>query len=393
MLRLELPELLAQPGTLLYIGANPEMHTALEMLHQAGHRITVLEIWPDYVQALRQPPLSAWVDEVVTGDARYVDRLLGGRQFDVVFWFHGPEHIRREEFEPLMTRLEARAERLVVLGAPWGNTLGQGPKPYDHHISFYYARDWEALGYEVRTIPPMDAHMGHMLGWKWQQGRPRETIVVYTANIDGYDTMWPAPDDVECVCFADKPVDAPGWDVRQVERVFDHPKADALWFKYQPHLYFPESSCTIWVDANIGFRTHPADLPFFGRKVGIAVRPHLARDCIYEEAQAVVIARYAPPEIVEAQTRAMEDASYPRHNGLSETGVLIRFNRPEVSRFNEAVWEDICRWGSWRDQLSFDFVLWRLEIRVELIPGGPLINAEHPLFKYWRHNREHGSGS
>lgn len=169
-MRQELPQLLTHPGTLLYIGANPEMHTALEMLHQAGHRITVLEVWPDYLKALRQPPLSAWVDEVVAGDVRDVDDLLGDRRFDVVFWFHGPEHIKREEFEPLMIRLEARAGRLVVLGAPWGNTLGPGPKLYDHHISFYYEQDWEALGYETRTIPPPDKHGGHLLGWKWMDG-------------------------------------------------------------------------------------------------------------------------------------------------------------------------------------------------------------------------------
>lgn len=215
------------------------------------------------------------------------------------------------------------------------------------------------------------------------------TIVVYTANIGGYDWLWPAPKDIKCICFTNGPVDAPGWEVRQIKRVFGTPKADALRFKYLPHLYFPESSCTIWVDANIGFRSHPAELLDLAYESGMAVRPHPVRDCIYEEALAIVTALRAPEEIVQEQVRAMESAGYPAYNGLSETGILVRFNRPEVCRFNEAMWADICRWASWRDQLSFNYVGWQMGIKWGAILGGSLFDDDHPLFRW----RWHGCAS
>ena len=163
----ELPELFAGCGSLLYIGANDEMHTGLELLSAAGYDITIVEVWPPHLGELRCPPLSELVGHVVEGDVREIDDLGLAVGYDVVMWFHGPEHIQRHEFEPTLAKLEDLTVGLIVLGAPWGNTMGLGPYPYAHHISYYEEADWEALGYEVRTMPPKDAHGGHMLGWKW----------------------------------------------------------------------------------------------------------------------------------------------------------------------------------------------------------------------------------
>ena len=162
-LREELPWLFEEPGELLYVGAKARMHTALEMLHQAGHRITVLEAWPEYCAQLRKDPLARWVDEVVQGDVRE----WNGPCVDVVFWYHGPEHIEQDELPLVLATLEATTRQLVVIGAPWGKTNGGGTNPYGHHVSAHYEDDWQALGYETRTIPPMDVPGGHMLGWKW----------------------------------------------------------------------------------------------------------------------------------------------------------------------------------------------------------------------------------
>jgi hypothetical protein len=163
-LRDELPQLFENPGSLLYVGAKARMHTALEMLHQAGHRITVLEAWPAYCGQLRLDPLARWVDRVVMGDV--TEAIYGLPDYDVIFWFHGPEHVYLWQFEITEAKLAKMARRLVVLGAPWGKTDGGGTNPFGHHVSAHYEANWQALGYETRTIPPMDVPGGHILGWK-----------------------------------------------------------------------------------------------------------------------------------------------------------------------------------------------------------------------------------
>ena len=166
-LRVELPGLFDAGGTCLYIGANLEMHTGLQMLHDAGYTVTVLEVWPEYVRQLRRAPLLWWVAEVLEQDVRNLAELPPDARWDVVVWYHGPEHLTWAEFAAVLPELERRARRLVVLGAPWGDTRGPGANPYAHHVSFYYEEDWQRLGYTTRTLGPVDEHGGNLLGWKW----------------------------------------------------------------------------------------------------------------------------------------------------------------------------------------------------------------------------------
>jgi hypothetical protein len=53
---------------------------------------------------------------------------------------------------------------------------------------------------------------------------------------------------------------------------------------------------------------------------------------------------------------------YPKGKGLSETSAVLRKNTAKIVSFNEAWWSEISR-GSRRDQLSFDFLVWKLGIK------------------------------
>ena len=58
-----------------------------------------------------------------------------------------------------------------------------------------------------------------------------------------------------------------------------------------------------------------------------------------------------------------------------------------VAEFNEMWWEEILH-GSVRDQLSFDYVRWQLEGRVdvrEVYAGEGWRKRVHPWFEYWGH--------
>lgn len=169
LLKDKTPELF-RPGSLLNVGANRIRFELLDDLHRAGQKITLLEIFPANVGRWRG---DRRLEQVVRGDVRELDSLradpaTGLGSYDTVLWWHGPEHIERDQLAATVTQLERAATRLVVLGCPWG-VYPQGPfmdNPHDAHLASLYPEDFTALGYEVATIGQADHPDGSIIAWK-----------------------------------------------------------------------------------------------------------------------------------------------------------------------------------------------------------------------------------
>lgn len=172
-LRETLPELFTQPltkvgiqpSTMLYIGASIAHATCAQALHDAGHELTLLEIWPANADHYRGGDLFA---QVVCGDVRQVDELIHGH-YDVIFWRHGPEHVDRMEAAVVVRKLEAIATRLVILGCPSGEYKqgAVGGNPHERHVSQWCPADFEAWDYQVNVMRP---GRRHLLAWKYIMG-------------------------------------------------------------------------------------------------------------------------------------------------------------------------------------------------------------------------------
>jgi hypothetical protein len=160
-----LPELFNAPGYLLYIGARPDAHSWLDELAQAGHTISVLEIWPDNAAGLMDDPRVA---EVMIGDVRQLKAVHMEGAFDYVLWWHGPEHVNREEAAGVLNELERLAARTVAVACPWG-IYPQGAhdgNPHETHRWSVYPADLAALGYETATDGQADTPGSEVVGWK-----------------------------------------------------------------------------------------------------------------------------------------------------------------------------------------------------------------------------------
>ena len=155
-----------QPGRLLYVGASAlNVPAFAHELRQAGHEITLLEIWPQNVRYYEIQGSS--FRYVLSGDVRSFDFAhLPHARYDVAVWWHGPEHVARDEVEPALARLEAVAD-LVVVACPFGERA-QEPglaNPYQDHQCALYPADFRALGYQAQTIGERDNH-GQLMAWK-----------------------------------------------------------------------------------------------------------------------------------------------------------------------------------------------------------------------------------
>jgi hypothetical protein len=182
VLRKRIPGLYAG-GSVLYVGAMPGRCQGLRQFVRAGSEVTLLEIWPEYAEHYKDDERVA---HVVTGDVREIAAIeLPHEQYDVAFWWHGPEHVAFDDIAPALAAVEERA-RLVVIGCPWGE-YEHGPQdgnPHQAHLSTIYPADLRRWGYRVATIGAQGTRgKGCLIGWRERgQELPRIIAAVIAFN-------------------------------------------------------------------------------------------------------------------------------------------------------------------------------------------------------------------
>lgn len=147
-------------NSLLYIGVAKTRFQLQEYLDDLNYTVTILEA--------HTPNLSQYLDKynVINAD---ITKFETKDKWDVVMWWHGPEHIAKEELKPTLQKLERMANKLVILGCPWGLCLqGEyGGNPYQVHKNHIYPLDLLKLNYSVETIGKLDFPGSNLLAWKF----------------------------------------------------------------------------------------------------------------------------------------------------------------------------------------------------------------------------------
>ena len=156
----EIPEILSGGGKpALYVGASAWRAYMLGDLVRWGWQPEVLEIWPENVYFVKR----AWGFPVIQGD---VATIPLARIYGLCLWWHGPEHIRKEDLPSTLAKLEAQCD-IVVLGC----LAGHDPQPVlygnscEGHLWDVSPDDFRALGYSVR-VEPRPNHSPNITAWK-----------------------------------------------------------------------------------------------------------------------------------------------------------------------------------------------------------------------------------
>jgi hypothetical protein len=166
LMRAMIPELFSEPGRILYVGAHRGGFAMSAPLHQAGNKITVLDVWEPALKELQKIPCGQRAERFVLGDVRRLsDTGLTG--FDYSVWLNGPEHIEFGDLPGALAGLEAVTRKTVVLACPWGKAPhGWKENPNNKHVSFLEPNDFFRLGYQVAALSPIDQLGGYVLAWK-----------------------------------------------------------------------------------------------------------------------------------------------------------------------------------------------------------------------------------
>jgi hypothetical protein len=198
-------------------------------------------------------------------------------------------------------------------------------------------------------------------------------VVVYTAIIGGYDTLnepLVKPDGVDFVCFTDREMESETWEIRKVTPLYEDSTRTARKYKVLPHRWFPEYDYSIWIDGNKIIEGNILDYISQLGKGNLSLFDHTKcfdkRNCVYQEAAAIFRLGQEPgktykdnPLTIKSQMERYLSEGYPQNNGLAFTCVVVRkHNDVDTVNLMEHWWTEI-KYGSKRDQLSFDYVAWK----------------------------------
>ena len=158
-------------SSVLYVGANQRRQHFLDRFRESGYRkIVVLEAFERNYQFLKEKfeARNPHTYRIIWGRVQDIENVRI-EPVDVVFFWHGPEHLHQHEIAPTLDRLETICNHVIVCGMPFG-FYEQGPEygnPFETHQFHIYPTFLENLGYQTETLGEQDQRGSNITAWKY----------------------------------------------------------------------------------------------------------------------------------------------------------------------------------------------------------------------------------
>jgi hypothetical protein len=233
-------------------------------------------------------------------------------------------------------------------------------------------------------------------------------VLVYSCVTGNYDNLEAgllasdpiAEDSVQYVLYTDRltsgsppqsyrnPAAQIDWELRPL--LWQNPlcaRRTARWHKVNSHLIPTDADYTVWLDGTQRIRSIALGdtlLKSLGTNCELASFQHPDRTCAYQEMHECIRLKKDNPTLMRRQLDQYRQAQFPAYRGLVETSCVVRKATANVIAFNQLWWQQIQE-HSYRDQLSFNYAAWCLDLMYEHIPGQRL---KSPFFEYAPHRHE-----
>jgi len=179
-------------------------------------------------------------------------------------------------------------------------------------------------------------------------------------------------DDIDFICFTDDPeLRSDFWEIRLLPKQLLDPARAAKKLKALPHIYLAEYDWSLYIDNTVRLKVAPSRL--FDEYLATARSPlvcfrHYERDCIYDEAEVVLLLDFDTPARVIPQMEFYRYLGYPAHAGLGKSTLLLRRHHDPGLQRAMNFWSDQIQSRSKRDQLSMMPSCWSVNFAIEFIP-------------------------
>ena len=204
-----------------------------------------------------------------------------------------------------------------------------------------------------------------------EETRKEPKIVVYTCITGGYDSIKEpsvVTPGVDYVCFTDNPeMKSKTWKIRPIpQELLSYSKVkQQRGVKILAHRYLPEYDISVWVDGNVDTRGNVKEYlkDFDFVQYSVFIPEHPARKCIYKEKDECVRQKKivgADINLANEQMKRYRTENFPENYGLVQTNIMIRkHNDRYCVDLMEKWWSELKDY-SHRDQLSFNYALWKV---------------------------------
>lgn len=192
--------------------------------------------------------------------------------------------------------------------------------------------------------------------------------VIYTCVTGGYEKIVDPTyiqTDFDYICFTDNMEQKTNvWQLKPIPQELSSlskVKQQRI-IKICPHKYLSEYDESLWVDGAIDIldnmnsflQTYCND-----RNKSVFIRRHSQRKCIYQEAKVCISMRKDTSANIDPQMKRYQTEGFPSNYGLVESNIIYRkHNEPYCIKLMET-WANELKKGSHRDQLSFNYTLWK----------------------------------
>lgn len=160
------------------------------------------------------------------------------------------------------------------------------------------------------------------------------------------------------ICFTDQDIKSERWTIKKVEGGLKKSRE----IKILCNKYIDFDIC-LYLDVKFKIKFDLDKFVEVNLKTNLAVMEHHMRKCSYDEGRFCIKIGKDKEEIVSKQLECYESDGFPVDFGLYAPGIMIRKNEKDVNDFMR-LWFDEVKKHSYRDIISFSYILWKNPIDI-----------------------------
>lgn len=189
--------------------------------------------------------------------------------------------------------------------------------------------------------------------------------IIYTCLFGKYDLYEPKMKtyDWKYICFTDQNIKSNNWEIIRIDTNDQRKKSREI--KINSHKFLDYDMC-LYIDCKFKPKV---DLNIFSEnlKSDLCLMRHNKRNCIYDEGLFCIQKGKDSKDIILKQLQYYRENGMPQHFGLYAPGIMLKRNTKEVNNFME-LWYDQVQQFSYRDIISFSYILWKNPIKINTLP-------------------------
>jgi hypothetical protein len=188
--------------------------------------------------------------------------------------------------------------------------------------------------------------------------------IVYTVLLGDYELNEPKYKNNrwKYICFTDQNIKSENWEIIKVSGG----RKKSREIKIKSHKFMEYDIC-LYIDAKFTIKIDLDNFVNKNLKNDLCLMKHNKRRCLYDEGNFCIKIGKDKKETISKQLEYYKKDGMPENFGLYAPGVMLKKNTKQINKFMELWYEQVEKF-SYRDIISFSYVLWKNPIDLNLMP-------------------------